>query len=211
MYRGEWFNTITHMLGTVLAIAGTAALIIVSPAESGIRRVIALTIYGSMLVVLYVSSTLYHSLRGKPKQVFHVFDHCAIYLLIAGTYTPFTLITLRGAWGWWLFGIIWSLAAAGILKDVFLRGRYRPVSVILYVVMGWLVIVAFGPMQRAIPPSGMMWLAAGGAVYTAGIVFYALSKRVAHMHGLWHVCVIVGSACHYIVVLRYVALAPATL
>jgi len=133
-----------------------------------------------------------------------VFDHCAIYLLIAGTYTPLTLITLRGPWGWWLFGIVWTLAIAGVLKDTLLHGRYRAISVVLYILMGWLVIVAVKPLRMAMPADGITWIAAGGVVYTAGLVFFALSKRVAHMHGIWHLCVIGGSACHYVAVMRYV-------
>jgi hemolysin III len=121
-----------------------------------------------MLVFLYVSSTLYHSLRGPAKHVFHVFDHCAIYLLIAGTYTPLTLITLRGAWGWWLFAIVWTLAIAGVLKDVVLPGRYRAISVTLYVLMGWLVIVAVKPLHAAMPAAGIAWLLAGGPSTAAG-------------------------------------------
>jgi hemolysin III len=159
-----------------------------------------------MMIVLYLSSTLYHSLRGRAKNVFHVFDHCAIYLLIAGTYTPITLITLRGRWGWWLFGIVWTLAIAGVLKDTLLRGRYRPISVVLYVLMGWLVVVAIQPLRMAMPSRGIVWLAAGGLAYTLGIVFFALSKHVVHAHGIWHLCVIGGSACHYVAVTRYVLL-----
>jgi hemolysin III len=204
MYPGERFNSITHIVGTLLAIAGTAALIIVS---SGARRITALAIYGAMLILAYLSSTLYHSFRHqKTKKVFHVFDHCAIYLLIAGTYTPFTLVTLRGAWGWWLFGVIWALAAAGVAKDVFLHGRMRALSVVLYVLMGWLIVIAFGPLRAALPAPGITWLIAGGVTYTIGIIFFAMSRRVAHTHGVWHLCVIGGSICHYIVVLRYVAL-----
>ena len=206
MYRGELFNSITHVVGTVLAIVGTSVLITAAVLKGAdTRRIAALAIYGAMLIVLYLSSTLYHSLRGPAKQVFHVFDHCAIYLLIAGTYTPFTLVTLRGVWGWTLFGIVWALAAAGIAKDVFLHGRYRAISVTLYVVMGWLVVVAFVPLKQALPMDGIFWLIAGGVVYTAGIVFFALSKRVLHMHGLWHLCVMGGSVCHYVCVFRYVA------
>lgn len=207
MYRGELFNSITHLAGTVMAIAGTAFLILAAvDGAGGARRIAALSVYGAMLIVLYVSSTLYHSLRGKAKQVFHVFDHCAIYLLIAGTYTPFTLVTLRGAWGWTLFAIVWTLAVAGVAKDIFLPGKYRVISVILYVVMGWLVVVAFHPLRQALPTDGILWIAAGGLIYTAGVVFYALSKRVLHMHGLWHLCVLGGSACHYVAVYRYVAI-----
>jgi hemolysin III len=206
MYPGERFNAITHIIGTVLAVVGTAALIAVS---TGARRTTALAVYGAMMIAAYLSSTLYHSLRqGKAKNVFHVFDHCAIYLLIAGTYTPFTLVTLRGTWGWTLFAIIWALAIAGIAKDAFFHGRLRALSVVLYVLMGWLIVVAFGPLRAALPAAGITWLIAGGLVYTIGIGFFAMSKRVAYTHGVWHLCVIGGSICHYVVVLRYVALQP---
>jgi hemolysin III len=207
MYRGELFNSISHLVGTVMAVIGTTVLITAAAMDhGGARRITALAVYGAMMIVLYLSSTLYHSLKGKAKHVFHVFDHCAIYLLIAGTYTPFTLVTLRGAWGWTLFAIVWALAVAGVAKDVFLHGRFRAVSVVLYVLMGWLVVAAFGPLREALPMAGIWWLVAGGLVYTAGIAFFALSKRVVHTHGLWHLCVMAGSACHYVVVLRYVAL-----
>jgi hemolysin III len=208
MYKGERFNSITHVVGSVLAVAGTAALVIVSFRDGG-RKVAPLAVYGAMLIVLYLSSTLYHSLRpGRAKRVFHVFDHCAIYLLIAGTYTPLTLLTLRGKWGWTLFGIVWGLAIAGIVKDALFRGRFRAVSVVLYVLMGWLVAIAFDPLRHALPATGIAWLAAGGIFYTVGIVFFALSKHVMHMHGVWHLFVIGGSICHYVAVMRYVALVP---
>ncbi|HEX7707425.1 MAG TPA: hemolysin III family protein [Thermoanaerobaculia bacterium] len=208
MYRGELFNSISHLAGSVLAIAGTAVLITVAAiyGPGGAKRMTALAVYGAMLVVLYVSSTLYHSVKGPAKKVFHVFDHCAIYLLIAGTYTPFTLVTLEGAWGWALFATIWALAFAGVAKDVFLHNRYRPISIALYVLMGWLVVIAFGPLQRALPAAGINWIVAGGVIYTAGLLFYALSNRAVHCHGVWHLCVLGGSACHYVAVLRYVAM-----
>ncbi len=207
MYRGELFNSITHLVGTVMAVVGTSVLITTAAFHgAGARQLVALSVYGAMMVVLFLSSTLYHSLTpGRAKQIFHVFDHCAIYLLIAGTYTPFTLVTLRGPWGWSLFAIVWALAAAGVAKDVFLHGRYRAVSVVLYMVMGWLVVVAFGPLKQALPMDGILWLVAGGIVYTAGVLFFALSKRVLHMHGVWHLCVLGGSMCHYVAVFRYVA------
>jgi hemolysin III len=206
MYAGERFNAISHLVGTILALIGTGALVGVAVQRGNPRIVAALVVYGLMLTLLFTASTLYHSVRGPAKKVLHIFDHCAIYLLIAGTYTPFTLVTLRGPWGWTLFGVIWTLALAGILKDVFFHGRFKIASVVLYLVMGWLVVAAFAPLQRALPPQGIFWLAAGGVAYTAGIAFFALSKRVAHTHGLWHLCVMGGSACHYIAVLRYVAL-----
>jgi hemolysin III len=204
MYAGERFNSITHLLGTFLAIVGTAVLIPLAAHRGGTRAMIALSVYGAMLIVMYVSSTLYHSVRGPAKQVLHVFDHCAIYLLIAGTYTPFTLLTLRGAVGWWLFSIVWALALCGIAKDAFFRNRFRPVSIVLYLLMGWLIVAAFVPLQRSLPSAGILWLAAGGIAYTGGMVFFALSKHVAYTHGMWHLCVLGGSACHYIAVVRYV-------
>lgn len=205
MYAGERFNSITGLVGTVLAIVGAAVLVQLA-VPRGTRTLVALSVYGAMLVILYLSSTLYHSTRGKAKQVFHVFDHCSIYLLIAGTYTPITLLTLRGKVGWTLFGIVWALAVAGIAKDVFLHNRLRPVSVVLYVLMGWLVLAAFEPLKKSLPAAGIAWLVAGGVVYTAGLVFYGLSKHVTHTHGIWHLCVIAGSVCHYVAVLFYVAL-----
>ncbi|HEX9162065.1 MAG TPA: hemolysin III family protein [Thermoanaerobaculia bacterium] len=204
MYEGERFNAVTHLVGTILAIAGTAALLTIGATRGGARMIAALSVYGAMMVVMYVSSTLYHSVRGPAKRVFHVFDHCAIYLLIAGTYTPFTLLTLRGPVGWWLFGIVWTLALGGIAKDVFLHNRYRAVSVVLYLLMGWLVVAAFGPLRHNLAMAGIVWLAAGGIIYTMGIVFFALSKHIAHTHGVWHLCVIGGSVCHYIAIMRYV-------
>ena len=204
MYHGERFNTITHLVGSVLAVAGTGALVTIAALSGDARRIIAVAVYGGMLVLLYLSSTLYHTLRGPAKKVFHVFDHCAIYLLIAGTYTPFTLIALRGPWGWSLFAIVWTLAILGIAKDVFLHNRYRWVSVMLYVLMGWLVVVAMTPLKQAVPPAGVIWLAAGGVIYTVGIGFFAVSKHVIHAHGVWHLFVLAGSICHYVAVLRYV-------
>ncbi|HEV7765446.1 MAG TPA: hemolysin III family protein [Thermoanaerobaculia bacterium] len=207
MYPGERFNSITHLVGLVLALVGLGALLAVA-APHGALRVVIVGIYGAMLVILYVSSTLYHSLRGDAKKVFHIFDHCSIYLLIAGTYTPLTLITIRGAWGWSLFAVVWGLAIAGLVKDSLFRGRYRVISVVLYVVMGWSVVAAFGPLTRVMPSTGIAWLIAGGIFYTVGIVFYGLSKGVPYAHGIWHLFVIAGSVCQYVTVLLYVA--PAT-
>jgi hemolysin III len=178
MYAGERFNSITHLVGTVLAVIATSVAVTLAALRSA-GATTAIAIYGGMLIVLYLSSTLYHSLRGKAKQIFRVFDHTSIYLLIAGTYTPFTLVTLRGRLGWWLFGIVWTLAAIGIAKDVFFHGRFRAVSVTLYVLMGWLILAAFGPLRSALPAIGIAWLVAGGVCYTAGIVFFAHSKRIS--------------------------------
>ena len=202
MYPGERFNSITHLVGTVLALVGTSVAVTLAAMRGGTMRIVAVSIYGAMLVILYLSSTLYHSLQGRPKLIFRVFDHCSIYLLIAGTYTPFTLTVLRGPWGWTLFTIVWTLAILGVIKDAVFRGRFRALSVVLYLAMGWMVVAAFAPLQRALPFAGLALLAAGGAVYTLGVVFYALSKRVAYTHGVWHLCVIGGSACHYMAVVK---------
>jgi len=204
MYPGERFNSITHLVGTVLAVVGAVALLVIT--DGGARKLIALGVYGAMLVLLYLSSTLYHSFRGKAKKIFHIFDHCAIYFLIAGTYTPLTLIKLRGAWGWTLFGIIWALAAIGVAKDALFHMRYRAVSVVLYALMGWMVVIAFRPLRQALPAAAIAWLVAGGIVYTIGIAFFAMSKRVAYTHGVWHLFVIAVSICHYVAMVRYVAL-----
>jgi hemolysin III len=207
MIRGERFNSITHLVATILALIGASVLITMAAMRADARSVAAVAVYGVMLVVLYLNSTLYHSLRGPAKRVFHIFDHCTIYLLIAGTYTPLTLVTLRGPLGWTLFALIWTLAVAGILKDALLHNRLRALSVTLYVVMGWLVVIAFQPLERAMPAAGIAWLLAGGIVYTLGIIFFAMSKHVPHTHGVWHLFVIFGSFCHYVAVFRYVALA----
>jgi hemolysin III len=206
MLPGERFNSITHIVGSVLALIGTAVVVTLASEHGGVRRITAVAIYGGMLLFLYLSSTLYHSLHGRAKRVFHVFDHCAIYLLIAGTYTPFTLVTLRGSWGWWLFAIVWSIAVAGVVKDAVFHGRYRTLSVVLYVAMGWLVVVAFAPLTRALPRPGISLLIAGGLVYTIGIFFYAMSNRIRYSHGVWHLFVLAGSTLHYLAVVRYVAL-----
>jgi hemolysin III len=203
MYQGERFNSITHLAGSVLALIGTSVAVTLAAQRGGAMSIVAVSIYGAMLVLLYLSSTLYHSFRGRAKTVFRVFDHCSIYLLIAGTYTPFTLTVLRGAWGWSLFAAVWILAVAGVVKDAVFRDRYRAVSVILYLAMGWMVVAAFGPLKHALPSAGLTLLAAGGAVYTIGVVFYALSKHVAYTHGVWHLCVIGGSVCHYFAVVGY--------
>lgn len=206
MYRGERFNSITHLIALVLALIGTSVAVTLAAVHAGPTEVAAVAVYGGMLVVLFLSSTLYHSLQGRAKRVFHVFDHCAIYLLIAGTYTPLTLSVLRGTWGWSLLVAVWALAILGLLKDTLLHGRHRWMSMTLYVLMGWLVVIAFAPLERALPMNGLILLAAGGIFYTGGIGFYAMSGHVKHTHGIWHLFVLLGAICHYFVVLRYVAL-----
>jgi hemolysin III len=207
MDHGEKLNTITHLVGAVAALAGLVILVVFAALKGDPWKIVSFSIYGTTLFGLYVVSTLYHGSRGKLKEILSILDHQAIYLLIAGTYTPFTLVTLRGAWGWSLFGAIWGIAALGIVLDALptVRKGRRVLPVILYVVMGWLILIALGPLLRHLPMMGFWWLAAGGLFYTVGIVFYALSDKVIHAHGIWHIFVIAGSVCHYISIFMYVA------
>lgn len=209
MHKGERFNAITHLLGTLLAIAGTVVLVVRASDAEGARPVVAVSIYGTTLILLYLISTLYHSFNGRVKKVFHVMDHCGIYLLIAGTYTPFALLSLKGSWGWWIFGVVWTLAGIGVFKDSVFHRRYRWISYVLYLSMGWLVVFAWEPLRNSLPDAAITWLIAGGIFYTAGLTFLAMAKRVAHTHGVWHICVMAGSVCHYVVMARWVVLSPA--
>jgi len=205
MYYGERLNGVTHLMGAVLAAAGAAALVVLAARQGDPWKIVSFSIYGAMLFGLYAVSTLYHSTRGRVKDVFRKLDHCSIYLLIAGTYTPFTLVTLRGAWGWSLFGVIWGLAAIGITQEAWLAKGARIFSLVIYMLMGWLAVIAVGPLVAALTPAGFAWLAAGGLFYTGGIVFYALDEKLRHGHGVWHLCVLAGSISHYLAILLYVA------
>ena len=205
MYYGERFNSSTHLMGTVLAAAGAAVLVVLAARLGDPWKIVSFSIYGAMLFALYTLSTLYHSIRGKAKDVLRKLDHCSIYLLIAGTYTPFTLVTLRGAWGWSLFGVIWGLAALGIAQEAWLGKGARILSLVIYVLMGWLSVIAVKPLLAALTPAGFAWLAAGGLFYTGGIIFYALDEKLRHGHGIWHMFVLAGSASHYLAILLYVA------
>jgi hemolysin III len=203
MYHGERFNSFTHLTGLVLAVAGAALLITKSSLQGDAWKIVGSSIFSASMVLLYGASSLYHSVRGKAKKVLVKLDHCAIYLLIAGTYTPFALVTLRGPWGWSLFGVVWGLAVLGIIKELCF-GRDRFPSVPLYLAMGWLAVVAAVPLVRELPGAGLVWLIAGGLLYTAGILFYANDERWRHAHGIWHLFVLGGTACHYMAVLLYV-------
>jgi hemolysin III len=206
MYEGERFNSITHLVGAAAATAGMAVLIAQAARQGDPWKIVSFSIYGGSLFLLYGLSTLYHSLRGRAKAVLRKFDHIAIYLLIAGTYTPFTLVTLRGAWGWTLFGVVWGLAVLGIVIDALPNKGRRILPVVIYLLMGWVCMIAIKPLLQALPAAGFRWLLAGGVLYTAGIVFYALDKRVRHFHGVWHLFVLAGSVSHYVAVYRYVLL-----
>ncbi|MHB1246583.1 MAG: PAQR family membrane homeostasis protein TrhA [Sulfuriferula sp.] len=204
-YQGERLNSYSHLLGALLATGGTVILIVLAAQQGNPWKIVSFSVYGTMLLSLYLFSTLYHSLRGRAKNVFRKLDHYAIYLLIAGTYTPFTLVTLRGAWGWSLFGVIWGMALLGIVVDSLPWGKRRILPVVIYLAMGWLVLIARGPLLNALPAGGFAWLLAGGVFYTVGIVFYALERWIKHGHGIWHLFVLAGSACHYFAILFYVA------
>ncbi len=205
MYYGERLNSITHLMGAVLAAAGAAVLVVLAARLGDPWKIVSFSIYGLMLFALYTMSTLYHSIRGKGKRVLQKLDQCSIYLLIAGTYTPFTLVTLRGAWGWSLFGVIWGLAALGIAQEAWLGKGARILSLVIYFLMGWLSVIAVKPLLAALTPAGFAWLAAGGLFYTGGIIFYALDEKLRHGHGIWHLFVLAGSASHYLAILLYVA------
>ena len=204
MIKGERFNGISHLIGAALAIAGAVVLLVVAAQDGAARRLVAFSIYGATLFLLYLISTLYHSLPGRAKRVFQVLDHQAIYLLIAGTYTPFTLVTLYGPTGWWLFGAIWGLALLGLVIDALPRRGARVVPFVIYFTMGWLVLFALNPLLATLPRAGFYWLLAGGLLYTSGIVFFALDRRFPWMHGVWHLFVLAGSISHYVAILRYV-------
>jgi hemolysin III len=205
MYAGERFNSISHLAGAALAVAGTAVLVVSAAQVGDPWKIVSFSIYGAMLVAMYVFSTLYHSVRGRAKNVLRKFDHCAIYLLIAGSYTPFALVSLRGPWGWSLLGSVWTLAVLGIVQEVWLAKGGRVLSLIIYVVMGWLALVAISPLWLALEPAGFAWLVTGGALYTVGMLFYAADGKCRHGHGVWHLFVLGGSACHFFTVLLHVA------
>jgi len=183
MYRGERINSITHLVGSVLALGAVVFMITAAALWSDAWKIVSVSLYGATLILLYLFSTLYHSLRGRAKKVFRILDHQAIYLLIAGTYTPYALVTLRDSIGWWLFGANWTLAVIGMVLDAVFTDGKRIIPMIIYVVMGWMIVVAMDPLLDALPDTGFDWLLAGGILYTAGIIFYVLD----HWHKwAWH-------------------------
>lgn len=204
MYHGEKFNAWTHLIGALLACVGAIWLLVLASLDGEPRKIVSVAIYGLALVLLYSISTLYHSLRGSKKLVMRKLDHLSIYLLIAGSYTPFCLVTLHGPWGGWLFGIVWGLAIVGMLQEIKPRSEARVLSIVIYAVMGWIVLIAIDPLLAALGRDGFIWLASGGVLYTVGIIFFAFDSRFRHWHGIWHLFVMAGSLLHYVAILRYV-------
>jgi len=200
----EIANSISHGVGFLLALAVTPILIIAA-IPSGTVAVVGASIFGATMMILYISSTLYHAFpHSRTKRVFQIFDHGAIFLLIAGTYTPFTLSVLQGVWGWTLFGIVWSLAIFGVvLKSVGGAGTSR-LSIGLYLGMGWLAVLAVKPLWNSLPGWGIFWLLAGGVMYTAGVIFFIYDHRVRYHHFIWHLFVLAGTVCHVVAILGYV-------
>lgn len=198
--REEIANALTHGVGAVLSLIGGAVLIVLAAKRGDAWLVVSSAVYAITLVLLYTASTLYHAVRSpRLRAQFKVLDHCAIYLLIAGTYTPFMLGTVRGGWGWSLFGVIWGLAAAGVVFKLFFTGRFPILSTIIYIAMGWLAVIAVGPMLQHFTPTTLAWLVAGGLTYTAGTMFYH-RPRMRFAHAVWHVFVLGGSICHGVAV-----------
>ncbi len=202
-YYEECANTITHAAGVAFSIAGLILLVVRAALYGDAWHVVSFSIYGTTLILLYLASTLYHGFRSKrAKELLRLFDHSAIYLLIAGTYTPFLLITLRGPWGWSLFGTIWGLALLGITFKIIFGHKYEIVSTIFYLLMGWVVIVAIKPLLAALPLAGFAWLLAGGLAYSLGVIFYAWEK-LPFNHAIWHGFVLAGSFFHFFGVFFY--------
>jgi hemolysin III len=208
MYYGEKLNSISHLVGAALALIGLGALLSVSIQTRDPWVISSFSVFGISMVLLYTMSTLYHSFSvSRLKNIFQIFDHISIYLLIAGTYTPYMLVTQRDANGWLIMGIIWSLAVAGILSEIFLSGRVVKVGqMIIYLGMGWACTFDFASLKAALPETGLLWLTAGGLAYTAGVVFYILDKmdKLTHAHGIWHFFVLTGTISHFISIIGYV-------
>jgi hemolysin III len=206
----EIANSVTHGAGLLASIAALVLLVVWAAATGDPWRITAASVYGATLVLLYAASTLYHALpNARVKVLFQRLDHAAIYLLIAGTYTPFVLVTLRGGWGWSLFGVVWGLAILGVvLKSVF-GVRLAALSTAVYVVMGWLVLIAAAPLAAALPAGGVPWLVAGGVLYTMGVVFFAW-EHLRYSHAVWHLFVLAGSAAHFCAVAQYALAAAPT-
>jgi hemolysin III len=203
--RGEEIaNSISHGIGLIAALVATPFLVVDAIRRGDAAYIVGVSIFAATMVLLYLASTLYHALpAGKAKQVFRIIEHSAIFLLIAGTYTPFTLGVLRGAWGWTLLGLVWGLALTGVALKAFERMSHPVISTGLYLFMGWLIVIAADPMYERVPLSGLLWLVAGGVAYSAGVAFFVADSRLRYGHFIWHLFVMTGTTCHYFAVLWY--------
>ena len=201
----ELANSISHGIGLLAALAALPVVVAAALGRGGIAGIVGAAVFATTAALLYLTSTLFHALpESRAKRIFQVLDHSAIYLLIAGTYTPFTLGVLRGTWGWTLFALVWGLAAIGTMLKTFGGIRYNTVSTCVYLAMGWLVLIAAGHVWAVVPTWGIFWLLAGGIAYTAGAAFF-LAERIKYFHFVWHLFVVAGTACHFVAVLRYAA------
>jgi hemolysin III len=201
----EIANSVSHGLGLLAGLAAFPVLVVVAQQRGTTAGIVGSSVFAATVVMLYLSSTLYHAVTApRAKRLLQVIDHSAIYLLIAGTYTPFTLGVLRGPWGWTLFGLVWGIAAVGMLLKAVGGVRYNGLSTLVYVAMGWLILIALGPAWHLVPKWGLAWLLAGGVAYTAGAAFY-LAERIKYFHFVWHLFVVAGTACHFVAVLWYSA------
>jgi hemolysin III len=200
----EIIHALTHGVGVVLSIAGLSWMLYLSIAAADPWRIAASTIYGVTLISLFLASTVYHSMyASRHRDIYKLLDHCAIYLLIAGSYTPFLLVAMRTDKGWWLFGTVWAIATAGIIKKLWFRHRFPKIALASYLAMGWLIVVAAPQLSDAIGPNGMKWLIGGGLFYSVGAIFYAM-KRIPFNHAVWHVFVLGGGICHFLGIVWYV-------
>ena len=206
--REELANAISHGIGIALGITGLVLLVVRAALYGDTWQVVSFSVYGTSLILLYLASTLYHGVQHqRAKEILRIFDHAAIYLLIAGSYTPFLLVSLRGPWGWSLFGVIWGLAVTGIIFKLIFGPKYEIVSTIFYLLMGWVVVIAIKPLIAALPPAGLAWLIAGGLAYTLGVIFFAWEKLPFH-HAIWHGFVLLGSIFHFFAIFLHVAQTP---
>jgi hemolysin III len=197
LHSEEIANVVTHGIGALLAVGGGAVLVTLAAIHAGAREIVSAAVFSATLVLLYVASTLYHAATDPETRArLKVLDHCAIFLLIAGTYTPFTVAAIRGGWGWSLFGVIWGMAVAGVIFKLFFTGRFRVLSTAMYIGMGWLVLVALVPLVQSLTPAGLAWLVVGGALYTLGTLFYH-RESIPYAHAIWHGFVLAGSSCHF--------------
>lgn len=204
MQKGEKFNSITHLIGFLLSVAAICVLVVMASIKGDPWKIVSFSIYGTTLVLLYATSFVYHSIKGRRKMLMQKLDHLSIYLLIAGSYTPFTLVSLRGSWGWTIFGIVWGLAIFGMIQDILVKSEKRILSLIIYVLMGWIIIIAIKPLLFSLPIGGVIWLTIGGLFYTGGVYFFMNDERVRHYHGIWHLFVLAGSICHFFTFVFYV-------